>query len=133
MKPEGETHIMSMDIQELQMVIEQINGMKQKITKKQQRRKKTLKNVEKWLERMEQKLYKDQSRTIRRNEKHNKKMTSFAIHTKNQKIIQELQDEATLDGFFLSKENIINMGLQSLHKEVSRNGTSIHDLFLKYK
>lgn len=118
-----------MELQELEAIIERTNHIK----KNQKKRENKLKDIEKWVERLERKVYKEQSRTIRSNEQNKKKITSIGIHSKNQKIIQELQTEAMLDGFFLSKENIINMGLQSLHKELKRNGKSIHDLFMKYK
>lgn len=84
--------------------------------------------VERW--EREKKLIK--SRNIRDKERNTKKITSIAIHKKNQQLIRRLQKEAREDGFFLSKENIINMGLEVLNKECSGGGASVVDLFQEY-
>lgn len=84
------------------------------------------------MERIEKEKYTGHSRSIRHQEKNKKKITSIAIHEKNQQRIHKLQKEARDEGFFLSKENIVNMGLEVLDNELIMKGISIHDLFMDY-
>lgn len=81
---------------------------------------------------VEKEKYKEHSRSIRQQEQNKKKITSIAIHDENQQLIHRLQKEARDEGFFLSKENIVNIGLEVLDNEIIMKGISIHDLFMDY-
>ena len=115
--------------QELELLYNELQKRQREFNKKKDH---LYKQLEEMKQRMEKEKIIGHSRRIRDVEKDSKKITSIAIHQNNQNIIHELQMEAKDEGFFLSKENIMNMGLQSLHKEVSMKGVSISDLFLQY-
>lgn len=91
------------------------------------------KTFNKLLEQLEHEKLLDKSRSIRNNQRNKKKNTLIPIHEKNQKTINKLQQEARDEGFFLSKENIVNIGLDLLTKETSVNGVSVVDLFHEYE
>lgn len=108
-----------------------LNERQQEMEELNKKEEKLLKYFSKIKEKMEQEKYLEKSKSIRLNQNQTKKVTSIAIHEQNQKIIKKLQEKARQEGFFLSKENLVNMGLQLLDKEVSKE--PIQKLFMNYK
>lgn len=119
----------SQEIEELQFLQ---NYLQQENDKIEKMKDKLFSRYNKILERLELEKNLDKSRSIREHERKKKKVTTIAIHDKNQKLITKLQKEARNEGFFLSKENIINMGLELLKKETNNKGSSVVDLFQNY-
>ena len=117
------------EIEELQYLY---NYWEQENDKIEKMKDKVFKRYNTILERVELEKNLDKSRSIRETERKKKKVTTIAIHNKNQKLITKLQKEARNEGFFLSKENIINMGLDLLKKETNNKGSSVVDLFQNY-
>lgn len=120
----------SQEIEELQFLQ---NYLQQENDKIEKMKDKLFSRYNKILERLELEKNLDKSRSIRNNQRNKKKNTLIPIHEKNQKTINKLQQEARDKGFFLSKENIVNMGLDLLTKETSVNGVSVVDLFQEYE